>query len=99
MGIIENGITRYVHPTFLYESICTFFIFVILTIISKKRKFSGQVTYIYIILYSVIRAIVENFRIDSLMLYNMRISQIISIILFVIFCSILTYKYEALNKT
>lgn len=99
MGIVENGITRYVHPTFLYESICTLFIFIILSIISKRRKFSGQVTFIYIILYSLIRAIIESFRIDSLMLYNIRISQIISIILFVTFCSILTYKYEELNKT
>ena len=41
MEVIENGIIKYVHPTFLYESICTMMIFIIVSILSKKRKFSG----------------------------------------------------------
>ena len=39
MGIIENGIYKEVHPTFLYESISTLMIFIILYKIRKKRKF------------------------------------------------------------
>ena len=96
MEIIENGIIKYVHPTFLYESICTFIIFIFLSVFSKKRKFSGQITYIYIICYSFIRFIIEGLRTDSLMFFNCRISQILSLALFLVFSSILIYKK---NKT
>lgn len=92
MGIQgPNGI-EYVHPTFLYESICNLIIFIILSKISKKRKYTGQITYYYIVMYSFIRALIENLRIDSLMLYNFRISGILSCILFVTFCIIIAKK-------
>ena len=92
MEIIENGITKYVHPTFLYESICTMLIFILLSILAKKRKFSGEITYLYIIFYSFARFFVEGLRTDSLMFYNCRISQILSLVLFIVFSGILLYK-------
>ena len=92
MGIIEKENYIEVHPTFLYESICTFIIFLILIIFQKKRKYKGQITYIYLAMYSFIRAIIEGFRTDSLMFIGFRISQILSIILFVVFTSILILK-------
>lgn len=101
MEVIENGIIKYVHPTFLYESICTMMIFIILSILSKKRKFSGEITYLYIICYSFIRFFIEGLRTDSLMLFNFRISQILSLLLFVLFSCILMYnkkKNKVLSK-
>lgn len=101
MEVIENGIIKYVHPTFLYESICTMMIFIILSILSKKRKFSGEITYLYIICYSFIRVFIEGLRTDSLMLFNFRISQILSLVLFVLFSCILMYnkkKNKVLSK-
>ena len=92
MEIIEDGITKYVHPTFLYESICTLAIFVILSIFSKKRKFTGEITYLYIILYALARFFIEGLRTDSLMLFNVRISQILSLLLFMVFTGILIFK-------
>lgn len=92
MGIIENGEYIEVHPTFLYESICDLIIFFILLYIQKKRKYKGQITYLYFMLYGLIRAIIENLRTDSLMLGNIRISQVLSISLFLIFGGILFYK-------
>ena len=92
MEIIEAGITKYVHPTFLYESICTLAIFIILSFISKKRKFTGEITYLYIILYALARSFIEGLRTDSLMLFNVRISQILSLLLFIVFTGILIYK-------
>lgn len=83
MGIIENEKYIEVHPTFLYESIADFFIFLLLYKIRNKRKYKGQITYLYIILYSFIRFFIEALRNDSLMLGSFRISQIISAILFV----------------
>ena len=104
MGIIENGTYMEVHPTFLYESIITFFLAILLLNIkdsekikkdSKKqliRKYPGQVTFIYLIVYSFARFFIEGIRTDSLMLFNFRISQILSMAIFVVFCLILTYK-------
>ena len=92
MGITENGEYIQVHPTFLYESICTFIIFIILYKLKNKRKYEGQLTYIYFFLYGIARSIIEGFRTDSLMLGNFRISQILSILLSLIFGSILLYK-------
>lgn len=95
MEIIENGITKYVHPTFLYESVGNIILFFILLKISKKRKFSGQIACLYFIGYAFIRFWVEGLRTDSLMLGNIRISQLISIIIFII--GIVIY-YERENK-
>lgn len=92
MGIIENGNYIQVHPTFLYESICTFIIFFILYFKRNKRKYPGEITYIYLFLYGIARSIIEGFRTDSLMLGNIRVSQILSIILSIIFGSIIIYK-------
>lgn len=92
MGIIENGNYIQVHPTFLYESICTFLIFLLLYLIRNKRSYSGQLTYIYFFLYGLARTAIEGLRIDSLMLGDLRISQVLSAFLCITFGIILVYK-------
>lgn len=92
MGIIENGEYIQVHPTFLYESVCTLIIFIFLYTKRNKRKYEGQLTYWYFFLYGIARAIIEGFRTDSLMLGNIRFSQILSIVISIVFGSILLYK-------
>jgi len=103
MEIIENEKSVIVHPTFLYESIATFSIFAILMILSNKynikKTFRGEITYLYIIVYSLIRILIESIRIDSLMLYGIRISQVLSIILLIIFCHIFIYNVIKKRKT
>lgn len=84
MEIIENGVTKYVHPTFLYESICNFILFIILAKVSKKRKFTGQIVLLYFIGYSFMRFFIEGLRTDSLMLGDIRISQLLSLIIFAV---------------
>lgn len=84
MGIIEAGKYVEVHPTFLYESLVTFSLFILLTAISNKRKYKGQITLIYLTIYSFARMIIEGLRIDSLMLGNMRVSQILSLLIFIV---------------
>lgn len=92
MEIIKDGVIKYVHPTFLYESLVTFCLFIVLILITNKRKFSGQITYLYIIIYSFARMFIENIRTDSLMLFNFKISLILSLILFVIFSFIFVFN-------
>ncbi len=99
MGIIENGIYKEVHPTFLYESIGTMCIFIGLSIYRKNKKYSGQLTVIYLLCYTILRAIIEGLRTDSLMLGNFRVSQILSITVFIIILSIvLIKKYKRLKN-
>ena len=92
MGIVENGEYIQVHPTFIYESICTFAIFIFLYLRRNKREYSGELTYWYFFLYGIARTIIEGIRTDSLMLGDIRISQILSLILSIIFGGILIYK-------
>ena len=87
MGIEVNGVYTEVHPVFLYESISTFIIFIILKIMQKNRKFKGQILYAYLCFYSFIRMFLEGLRVDSLMLGIFRISQVLSLTIFVIFSS------------
>lgn len=92
MEIVENGITKYVHPTFLYESIATFCCFIVLVILSKKRKYKGQIANVYLIIYSFARMFIEGIRTDSLMFYNIRISQVLSVAIFIIFSCIFVWQ-------
>ena len=71
-----------VHPTFLYESLGTFILFIILMKI-KQGKFVGYPACIYFIGYGLIRTFVEGLRTDSLMLGNIRISQLVSLLILI----------------
>ena len=92
MGLnTESGYIE-VHPVFLYESIATFIIFIILRKLQKNRKFEGQILYMYFILYGFIRMILEGIRTDSLWIGSFRISQILSLVFFVVFLVIYIKK-------
>lgn len=80
-----------VHPTFLYESIWCFLLFILLTYLSKHRKFSGQIICLYGILYSIERILVEQLRTDSLMIGPFKQAQMLS--LSVIIVCLLLYVY------
>jgi len=71
------------HPTQLYESAGEFINFLILITLRRYSLFNGQLFMTYLLLYSVLRFIVEFFRGDvsrGFILYNLSISQGISIL-------------------
>ena len=70
MGIYTDFGYKQVHPTFLYESIACFLIFIFLRVMQKHRKFQGQIFYFYLYCYSGIRMLIEGVRCDSLMVKN-----------------------------
>lgn len=82
-GMYING--SYYHPTFLYESIWCIIGFILLIIIRKltKRK-KGIITTSYFIWYGIGRLFIEGLRTDSLYLGNIRISQLVSLILIIV---------------
>lgn len=77
-GMFING--HYYEPTFLYESIWNFIVFIILMVILHKTKEKGIATFAYISLYSTGRVFIEGLRTDSLMFFNIRAAQLISIV-------------------
>ena len=81
-----------VHPVFLYESIANLVIFIILRFLQSRRKYEGQIFYGYLLLYSATRMLLEPLRTDSLMLFNVRISEVLSIFIFVFVIFILSRK-------
>jgi phosphatidylglycerol:prolipoprotein diacylglycerol transferase len=85
--IIEgmNIYGRYYHPTFLYESLWSFLGFLILIIYKRYRYLKiGELTGIYLMWYSLGRFFIETLRTDSLMFYNFRVAQLVSVALFII---------------
>ena len=85
-----------VHPTFLYESLWNAIGFIILHNYSKKRKFKGEMTLLYIAWYGLGRAFIEGLRIDSLMIgnTNIRVSQVLAAVTCVLAVAALLYLYK-----
>ena len=68
-------------PTFYIESILCLIGFIIILLIRKHRNVRvGYITAFYLIWYGIIRFIIELYRTDSLMLFNIKIACIISVI-------------------
>ena len=90
---------NYYHPTFLYESIWCLLIFVILLILFLlKIENKGLYTSIYLIMYGIERLLVESMRQDSLMLFNIKIAQVVSIIMILIGIIILICNWRSKNE-
>ena len=92
--IIENMYIngQYYHPTFLYESIWDVAGFIILVNIRKHLKL-GETFFLYLTWYSIGRFFIEGLRTDSLMLTsNIRVAQLVSILLILISISLIIYR-------
>ncbi|CAC8352596.1 prolipoprotein diacylglyceryl transferase [Staphylococcus aureus] len=92
--IIENMYIngQYYHPTFLYESIWDVAGFIILVNIRKHLKL-GETFFLYLTWYSFGRFFIEGLRSDSLMLTNnIRVAQLVSILLILISISLIIYR-------
>ncbi|MDE6789539.1 MAG: prolipoprotein diacylglyceryl transferase [Ruminococcus sp.] len=73
-----------VHPCFLYESLWCLLGFAIFALYSKYRKYDGQLLLMYMAWYGAERAVVEGLRTDSLMFGNIRVSQVVSVIILIV---------------
>jgi len=70
--------------TFFYESMWNFIVFLFLMFYRKKKKQHGEVFFLYLILYSCGRVVIEGLRTDSLYWGPFRVSQVLSGILIVL---------------
>ena len=70
-----------VHPCFFYESMWCLLGFILLHIISKKRRrFDGQIFLMYVIWYGSGRFFIEALRTDSLYAGTLKVSQVVAVI-------------------
>ena len=76
---------KWVHPTFLYESIWCFLLAMFLFWLdgTGRTKFKGQLISLYMMIYSVERYFVEGLRTDSLYIGSFRQAQLLSVAIFV----------------
>lgn len=97
-GIFVDGVK--VHPTFLYESLWTLLIFVLLMVFTRKDKLKkGEAFLSYLILYSFGRMLIEELRTDSLMLGNIKIAQLVSLVIILISIVIIVLNRVKTNKS
>ncbi len=77
-GMYING--SYYIPTFFFESIWCLIGFIIL-LFFRRRKYNkiGQTTSLYLIWYGIGRFFIESLRTDSLMLFDLKMAQFVSI--------------------
>lgn len=82
-GMHING-TYYI-PTFLIESTwCLIGFIILLWFRQRKNTKKGQTTGLYLIWYGIGRFIVESLRTDSLIFINLKMAQIVSLIMIII---------------
>ena len=88
-----NGV--YYHPTFLYESLWSLLGFILIVVLRNKKHLlrQGEVALSYVLWYSFGRFFIEGLRTDSLWLFDfIRISQALSLLLFVAALSVWIYR-------
>lgn len=74
------------HPAQLYEASAEFLNFLLLTMLRKHQSFNGQLFWLYVLNYSIIRSVVEIFRGDEIrgfLASGFSISQGISVLMFI----------------
>lgn len=90
----------YRQPTFLYESLWDILGFIVLMSLRHKKHLfkQGEVFFSYVIWYAFGRFFVEGMRTDSLMLLGIRVSQWLSVILFIGAIGILVFRRKSMRE-
>ena len=89
--------TTHFHPTFLYESIWNFLVFLTLMIVPRRyedRVLKGDVFLLWCILYPLGRILVEFQRPDAWMLGPIAAAQAVSLAAIIIAASIMVYRHR-----
>lgn len=94
-----DNIYAYRHPAFLYESLWCLIGFILLILLRRNKKIKiGQITGIYFIIYGIERFFVESLRQDSLMMFNLKVAQLISIVMIMTGIFLFIYSIKKSKK-
>ena len=99
--IVENGVEYIqVHPTFLYESLWNLGLLMFMLWYRKRKKFDGEMLWIYLVGYGLGRFWIEGLRTDQLILFGtgIAVSQGLSLILVLASVGVLIYHYRRLSE-
>ena len=91
--IVENGVAYIqVHPTFLYESVWNLGVLAFMLWYRKRKKFDGEMLWIYFLGYGLGRVWIEGLRTDQLKLpgTGFAVSQLLSAALVCVACLLYT---------
>ena len=88
-----------VHPTFLYESLWNLGVFLFLFFLRRKKLFTGEIWFFYLMLYGLGRFWIEALRTDQLKLIgvDIAVSQLLSAVLVIASAGYLGYHFYKLK--
>ena len=100
---LTGGVTLYVHPTFLYESLWNLLGFVLLNVFYRHRKYDGQIFHLTFAWYGFGRMFIELLRTDSLYIsshhaWYTKISVLVGFAFFVACTSYMIYKLIRIHQ-
>ena len=99
--IVEDGIAYIqVHPTFLYESVWNLGVLLFMLWYRKKKKFEGEMLWIYFLGYGLGRVWIEGLRTDQLLIpgTGLAVSQMLSAVMVLIAGSVLFVRHRGLRR-
>ena len=91
---------RYYHPTFIYEALWNLLGFILINIFYKKKRYNGQIAYMYLAWYGFGRMFIEQLRTDSLYILDglfgprwfLKVSSLVGLGCFLLFGGLLLYN-------
>lgn len=86
--------SEFFHPTFLYSAIGLLVILMIILLLERKRLFDGAITLAYFFFYSVLRFVIEFFRIDNDHWGLLTVAQWGSLIIIIVALIVLILRYS-----
>lgn len=95
MRIVENGVEYIqVHPTFFYESMWNLGVLLFLLWFRKRKKFTGEMMWLYFLGYGLGRVWIEGLRTDQLKLpgTGIAVSQLLSAVLVLVSAGVIIWK-------
>lgn len=98
--IVENGVEYIqVHPTFLYESVWNLGVLAFLLWYRKRKKFDGEILWMYLLGYGLGRAWIEGLRTDQLLFFGtgIPVSQALSMVLVAAASAVVIWKRSKLK--
>lgn len=99
--IVENGVAYIqVHPTFLYESVWNLCLLCFMLWFRKRKKFEGEMLWLYFLGYGLGRVWIEGLRTDQLKVpgTGFAVSQLLSAALVLVSAAVIFYKNKKVQE-
>lgn len=90
--------TMPVHPTFLYESLWCLLGFLLVAFYTKRRRFDGELSLMYLGWYGLGRFFIEGLRTDPLLIGTIRVSQIVALLCVILSAVLLIVVHSRIRR-